>query len=105
MTRVNLLLHVCFIEIPVFNANSADPDQMQHCLPVTLLGVSRLKWVKGLSKIVADILILLFIRENKLWYFMRIICYADDSHEMSGLIFSEKKKYEKEKPKFLSLQL
>ena len=35
-------------------ANSADPDQMphsaasdmgRHCLPVTLLGVSRLQWV------------------------------------------------------------
>ena len=33
----------CFIEIPIFNANSVDPDQMQrssmsdmglHCLPV-----------------------------------------------------------------------
>ena len=36
-------------------ANSGDPDQMLHyaasdlglhCLPVTLLGVSRLQWVK-----------------------------------------------------------
>ena len=36
--------------------NSGDPDQMPHsaasdlglhCLPVTLLGVSRLQWVKG----------------------------------------------------------
>ena len=44
----------CFVEIPVFNANSADPDQMPHsvasdlglhCLPSTLLGVSRLKLV------------------------------------------------------------
>ena len=35
-------------------ANSADPDQGQHsvasdldvhCLPITLLGISRLKWV------------------------------------------------------------
>ena len=43
------------IEIPIFNANSVEPDQMPHfaacdlglqCLPVTLLGVSRLKWVK-----------------------------------------------------------
>ena len=43
-----------FKEIPVFNANSADPDQMLqnaasdqglHCLPpIILLGVSRLKW-------------------------------------------------------------
>ena len=41
-----------FIEVPVFNANSIDPDQMScsvasdldlHLLPFTLLGVSRLK--------------------------------------------------------------
>ena len=39
-------------------ANSGDPDQMPHsaasdldlhCLPITLLGVSRLKWVKCLD--------------------------------------------------------
>ena len=43
------LLLLCFIEIPVFNASSVDPDQMLHsassdlglhCLPITLLGVS-----------------------------------------------------------------
>ena len=37
-------------------ANSGDPDQMprcaaydlgMHCLPITLLRVSRLQWVKG----------------------------------------------------------
>ena len=37
-------------------ANSGDPDQMSHsavsdlglhCLPVTILGVSSLQWVKG----------------------------------------------------------
>ena len=38
-------------------ANSGDPDQMPqntaasdlslHCLPITLLGVSRLQWVMG----------------------------------------------------------
>ena len=37
-------------------ANSGDPDQMGHsavsdlglhCLPITLLGVSRLQWVNG----------------------------------------------------------
>ena len=27
-------------------ANSEDPDQTPHCLPITLLGVSRLQWVK-----------------------------------------------------------
>ena len=44
-----LLLLLCFIEIPVFNANNVDPDQTPrsvaasdlglHCLPITLLGV------------------------------------------------------------------
>ena len=43
------------MEIAVFNANSVDPDQMPHfvasdlglhCLPIVLLGVSRLKLVK-----------------------------------------------------------
>ena len=38
-------------------ANSGDPDQTphsaasdlgQHCLQITLLGVSRLQWVKGM---------------------------------------------------------
>ena len=40
-------------------ANSGDPDQTPrsaasdlslHCLPITLLGVSRLKWVKCLFR-------------------------------------------------------
>ena len=43
---------LCLIEIPVFNANSVEPDQMPcsvasdldlHCLPITHLGVSRLE--------------------------------------------------------------
>ena len=39
-----------------------------------------------------DIFIYLFsFKENKVWYFMWIICLADDSHEMNSLIFSEKK--------------
>ena len=47
---ISLLL--CFIEISLCNANSVDPDQTPrsaasdlglHCLPVNLLGVSRLK--------------------------------------------------------------
>ena len=61
-SRVSVLFLslLCFIEIPVFNANSVDPDQMQHsvasdlglhCLPITLLGVSRLKWVKIATKL------------------------------------------------------
>ena len=43
-------LHVHFVFV-----NSGDPDQMLHsaasdlglhCLPITLLGVSRLQWIK-----------------------------------------------------------
>ena len=46
--------YFCFKEIPVFSAKCVDPDQMLcsagsdlglHCLPFTLLGVSRLKLV------------------------------------------------------------
>ena len=46
---VFIITVLCVIEIPVFNANSADPDQTphyaasdlgMHYLPVTLLGVS-----------------------------------------------------------------
>ena len=52
---------VCFLalpfimEIPVFNANSADPDQMPHsaasdldlhCLLISLFGNARHRWVK-----------------------------------------------------------
>ena len=53
MVSGEFLLFICFIEIPVFNANSVDPDQMRqnaasdlglHCLLVTLLGLSRLKF-------------------------------------------------------------
>ena len=49
------LLLLYFIDIPIFNASNLDPDHMPHsaasdpglhCLPVTLLGVTRLKWVK-----------------------------------------------------------
>ena len=31
---------LCFIEIPVFNANSVDPDLDLHSLPLICLGVS-----------------------------------------------------------------
>ena len=46
--------NIIFIEIPVFNANSVDPDQTPrsvasdlglHCLPMSLLWDARLKWV------------------------------------------------------------
>ena len=49
------LLLLSFIEIPVVNTNSEDPDQMLHtvasdlglhCLTIIILGVSRLKWVR-----------------------------------------------------------
>ena len=36
------------------------------------------------------VLFIFFFRENKIWHLMEIICIADDSHEMSNLIFSEK---------------
>ena len=47
------LLFLCFMEIPVIDANSVNPDQTlwhldlgQHCLPITLLwGFLQLKWV------------------------------------------------------------
>ena len=51
-----VLLSLSFVKIPVVNANSTDPDQMSlsatsyqglHCLLITILGVSRLTWVKG----------------------------------------------------------
>ena len=49
------LLSPCFIEIPVFNANDVDPDQMTHLaasnlglhrLQMSLLCDARHKWVK-----------------------------------------------------------
>ena len=52
------LIIPCFIEIPVFDANSVDPDQTPrsaasdpglHCLPTSLLWDDRLKWVKEIK--------------------------------------------------------
>ena len=49
------LLLLCFIAIPVVNANSVDPGQTPrsaasdlglHCLHMSLLWDARLKWVK-----------------------------------------------------------
>ena len=50
------LLLPCFTEIPVFNANSADPDSVAsdqglHCLPMSLLLDTKHKWVKTRSGI------------------------------------------------------
>ena len=53
--RRGFLLLPCSIEIPVFSANSVDPDQTPcssasdlrlHCLPMSLLWEARHKWVK-----------------------------------------------------------
>ena len=44
-------------------ANSGDPDQMPHsaasdlrlyCLPIALLGISRLQWVNGQNLLTSD---------------------------------------------------
>ena len=43
------LLFLCFIEISVFNENSADPDEGLPSLPVTILRVPRLKWLISLT--------------------------------------------------------
>ena len=41
------LLLSCFVEISELNANSIDPSDLGlHCLPVSLLWDTRLKWVK-----------------------------------------------------------
>ena len=48
-----------FLDIPLFNANSVDPDQTPrsaasdqglHCLPTSLLLNARLKWVNMIVK-------------------------------------------------------
>ena len=51
--------------------------------------------------IVADNILIFFVffRENKAWYFMWIVCLADNWHEISSLIFSEKYKKKKKKKK------
>ena len=62
----SFLVLLCFIEIPVFNANSIDPDQTPpsaasdrglHCLPMSLLWDARLmvKWVKLMSRTCTDL--------------------------------------------------
>ena len=61
-------------------ANSGDPDQTPHsaasdlglhCLPIFLLEVSRLQWVKVPNNIVADnslFFLIIFFRENKTFH-------------------------------------
>ena len=57
MSRMSeyLLIIPCFVEMPVFNANSVDPDQTPRLwrlicvytvLPMSFLWHTRLKWVK-----------------------------------------------------------
>ena len=54
-----VIITIVYIEIPVVNANIVDSDQTPHseasdlglqCLPITLLGVSRLKRVNKVRK-------------------------------------------------------
>ena len=54
-----LCVLLCLIEIPVFSANTVDPDQTPrsaasdlglHCLPMSLLWDTRHKWVNTESK-------------------------------------------------------
>ena len=44
-----------------YTPRSAASDLDLHCLPITLLQVSRLQWVKVPDKIVADDILFLFI--------------------------------------------
>ena len=54
--------------------HSAASDQGLHCLPITLLRVSRLQWVKVPFKLVADDIIFFFLYiyfpENNAWRIM-----------------------------------
>ena len=78
-------------------ANSGDPDQMLHsaasdlglhCLPVTLLGISRLQWVKAICKIAAcDILISFYQFSKKIR-----LGISDNLYETPSLILPLKKK-------------
>ena len=50
---------------------------------------------KILSKIVADNVLnfsKLFLREDKTWHFMWIVCWADNSHEMTAYFLQKIKK-------------
>ena len=67
------LLLPCFFEIPVFNANRVDPDQMPHsaatdlglhCLPKSLLWDTGHKLVQALITTAANILNFLNIWEK-----------------------------------------
>ena len=60
-----LVITMFFLEIPVFNANSIGPDQRPHsaasnldlhCLPFTILRISRLKWIDRIVLKISDLL-------------------------------------------------
>ena len=64
----------------VLFANSGDPDQMPHsaasdlglhCLPVTLLGVSRLQWVKLVLLVKTMPLVLMQLKITKTCYLVQ----------------------------------
>ena len=84
------MLLLYFIEIPLVNAHSVDPDQMPspvtsdlglHCLPITFLEVYRLKSVKTLITTAADCIFSFFFFQRK-----KLDIY---SHEITSLTFSE----------------
>ena len=61
---------------------------------VSYVNQTKYQPLKRQAKFVADDIqkqnFILFFRENKPRYFMWIVCLADDSHEMSRFVFSEK---------------
>ena len=80
-------------------ANSGGPDQMLHsqasdlglhCLPVTLLGISRLQWINWPALQNCLDLFFLFFLETRAWHYMDIVSLLNNLHEMSNPIFSKK---------------
>ena len=74
-------------------------NQGNSVLQIRVFGRKNLT-LKTLSKFAADNFlnfVLLFFREYKTCHFMCIVCWADESHEISSPIFSEKYKKKKKK--------
>ena len=65
------------------------PNNMKYTITDLWLSHSMLGKISA-DNIVKKWFFVLLFRENKSWQFMWIICLADDSHEMSRLVFSEK---------------
>ena len=61
--------------------HSAAYDLGLHCLPITLLGVSRLQWVKALSRIVEDGILFFYY-----YYYFSEKKRLDISHELVCLV-------------------